>query len=185
LLDRTLSPSECEEDANRVRARLGSTIAQLRTNLAPANLVDELARGSGLRDVSPGSALDFAARRHPIPTALIGLGIGLWAYSLARSKSTHGGEAPARRPLRSTGESLARSATNVFRDRAEAKRQQFVAVASSHVKAGATQLSDVIEKSIDDLIGKIPATPATRPLIESAIQMALLAMFEALLPKLR
>jgi hypothetical protein len=153
LLDTTLSPRECEEDANRIRARLSSTIAQLRINLAPANLVDELVRGSGLPDASPASVLNFAARRHPIPTALIGVGIGLWAYSLARPKSTHGGEAGARGFFGSTGESLARSATNVFRDRAEAKRQEFVAVASSHIKAGATQLSDVIEKSVDDLIG--------------------------------
>ena len=85
--------------------------------------------------------------------------------------------------MRSTAGALARSATDVFRDRAEAKRQALVGAASSQIKVGATQLSNAIENGVDDLIGRIPATPAARPLIESAIQMALLMAFEALLPK--
>lgn len=177
------SVSECEEDANRIMARLRATIAQLRTNLAPSGLVDELAQNSGLRDVSPAMAFDFAARRHPIPTALIGLGIGLWVYSLARSKSSHGGDISTRGSIRSTAGSLARSATNVFRDRAEAKRQAFVSLASSQIKAGATQLSDAIEESVDNVIKELPAARAARPLIASAIQMALFAAVDALLPK--
>ena len=58
-----------------------------------------------------------------------------------------------------------------------------MSAASSHIQAGATQLSEAIENGLDDLVGAIPATPATRPLIESAIQMALLMALESLLPK--
>lgn len=179
MLDQSLSASKYEEDANRIRARLRVTIDQLRTNLAPSSLADELARGCGMRDVSPASAFDFAARRHPIPTALIGIGIGLWAYSLARSRSIDRGS------IRNTAGTLARSATNVVRDRAEAKRLAFVTLAESHIRAGATQLSDAFEKGVDVLIGELPAAPTVRPFIVSAIQMALFTTFDALLSKRR
>jgi hypothetical protein len=41
----------------------------------------------------------------------------------------------------------------------------------------------MIEKGVDDFVGKVAATSAVRPLVESVIQMALLAAVEALLPK--
>jgi hypothetical protein len=183
LQEHSLSPDEYEEDANRTRAELSSTWAQLRTNLVPSNLVDEVAHGSGVRGITPAAAFDFGARRHPVPTALIGLGIGLLAFSFARSRPGDGRGAQG--SLRNTAGALARSATDVFRDRAEAKRRALVSVASANIKVGATQLSNAIEDGVDDLIGKIPATPAARPLIESAIQMVLLVALEALLPKPR
>jgi hypothetical protein len=176
-----LSPDEYEEDANRIRARLGATLAQLRTNLVPSNLIDEVARESGVREMSLAGAFDFSVRRHPLPTALIGLGIGLWAIALSRSSDAHKGKSS----LRETVRSIARSATGVFRERAEAKRLAFASVASSHIQAGATQLSDAVEKSVHDLIGGTPGTPATRPLIESAVQMALFAALEGLLSRSR
>jgi hypothetical protein len=178
-----LSPDEYEEDADRARAELRSTWAQLRTNLVPGNLYDEIAQESGLRGVTPAAVFDFGARRHPVPTALVGLGIGLLAFSFARSRSGDGHDAQG--SLRSAARSLARSAADVFRDRAEAKRQAVMRAASSQIQAGATQLSDVIENGVDDLIGNIPATPAARPLIQSAIQLALLMAVETLLAKRR
>ena len=183
MQEHALSPDEYEEDANRIRARLSSTWGQLRTNVVPSNLVDEIAQASGLREMTPAAAFDFGARRHPVPTALIGFGLGLLAFSFARSRPGNGNEAQG--SLRNTAGALARSATDVFRDRAEAKRQALVSVASSHIKVGATLLSNAIENGVDDFIGKIPATPAARPLIESAIQMALLVALESLLPKPR
>lgn len=183
MQDNTLSPAKYEQDADRVRSDLNSTWAQLRTNLTPSNLMDEISQESGLHDVTPAAVFDFGARRHPVPTALIGLGIGLLAFALARSRSGggHGGEGS----VRHAAGALARSAKDVFRDRAEAKRQALMSAASSHIQSGATQLSDAIEHGVDDLIGAIPATPAARPLIESALQMALLMALESLLPKPR
>jgi len=175
------SPDDYEEDADRVRAQLSSTWAQLRTNLVPSNLVDEIAQQSGLREVTPATLFDYGARRHPVPTMLFGLGIGLLAFSLARSRSRNGHD--AQRSVRDAAGALARSASDVFRDRAEAKRRALVSMASSHIQAGATQLSNAIENGVDDLIGNIPAAPAARPLIESAIQMALFMAVEALLPQ--
>ena len=183
MQDHVLSPDAYEQDADRIRGDLGSTWAQLRANLTPSSLVDEIAQESGLRDVTPAGVFDFGARRHPVPTALIGLGIGLLAFALARSRSGDGLD--ARGSVRNAAGALARSAKDVFRDRAEAKRQALMSAANSHIRAGAAQLSDALENGVDDLIGAIPATPAARPLIESAIQMALLMALESLLPKPR
>ncbi len=183
MQDHALKPVEYEQEADRARADLRSTWAQLRANLTPSNLADEIAEESGLRDITPAAVFDFGARRHPVPTALIGLGIGLLAFALARSRSGDG--LNARGSVRNAAGALARSAKDVFRDRAEAKRQALMSAASSHIRTGAAQLSDALENGVDDLIGAIPATPATRPLIESAIQMALLMALESLLPKPR
>lgn len=176
-----LKAVEYEQEADRTRADIRSTLAQLRANLTPSHLADEIAQESGLRDVTPAAVFDFGARRHPVPTALIGLGVGLLAFALARSRS--GDRFDRRGSVRNAAGALARSAKDVFRDRAEAKRQALMSAASSHIRAGATQLSDVIENGLDDLVGAIPATPAARPLIELAIQMALLMVLESLLPK--
>ena len=181
MQDNAISPAEYEEDADRIRDDLSSTWAQLKANLTPSNLADEIAQESGLRDITPAAVFDFGARRHPVPTALIGLGVGLLAFALARSRSGH--RFDGRGSVRDAAGALARSAKDVFRDRAEAKRQALLSAASSHIRTGATQLSDVIENGLDDLIGAIPAPPAARPLIESAIQMALLMALESLLPK--
>jgi hypothetical protein len=182
LQDHALKPVEYEQEADRTRAELRSTWAQLRENLTPSNLAEEIAQESGLRDITPAAVFDFGARRHPVPTALIGLGIGLFAFALAR-RSRSGDRFDGRGSVRNAAGALARSAKDVFRDRAEAKRQALMSAASTHVRAGATQLSEAIENGLDDLVGAIPATPAARPLIESAIQMALLMALESLLPK--
>ena len=70
MLEHAPSPDDYEEDADRVRAQLSSTWAQLRTNLVPSNLVDEIAQESGLREVTPATLFNYGARRHPVPTAL-------------------------------------------------------------------------------------------------------------------
>ena len=173
-----------EEDADRAGARLGRTIVRLKSNLAPSNLADQIARGSGFRDASAASAVDFATKRYPIPTLLVALGVGVWAYSKARSRSSRWGAGDTS-SVRATVDTLTRSATNVFRQRAGAKREEFVVAASSHIAAGASQLSDTIENRVDDLIHNIPASPAMRRVIESAVQMALLSALEALAPKPR
>ena len=181
---RDKSALEYEEDADRARVRLGGTIVRLKSNLAPSNLADQIARGSGFRDASAASAIDFATKRYPIPTLLIALGVSVWAYSTARSRSSRWGAGNAS-SMRDTVDTLTRSATNVFRQRAGAKREEFVVAESSHIAAGASQLSDTIENGVDDLIHKIPASPAMRRVIESAVQMALLSALEALAPKSR
>jgi hypothetical protein len=84
-------------------------------------------------------------------------------------------------PLRDSSESIVQSATKVFRERAEAKRREFVDVAQAQVATGAAMLSDEIEKKLENVIGRVPGGIKVRPLIESSIQVALAAALEGLL----
>jgi hypothetical protein len=173
---------EREEAANLARQKLTATIDQLGRNLQPRTLLDEMARGVGMRDISPASALEFVGTRYPIPTLLIAMGLGFWAYSVVRSPRI--AKPDLRESVRATVAKLTDSGINVFRERAEARRETLLAKAQSHVAAGTAQLSDVIDKNVDNLVGSIPKDGnAFRPLVESAIHIAMLVVLEVLLPQ--
>jgi len=57
---------------------MGVTIDELRSTLTPSKLASEAASRVGITDLSWSGAFDFASKRHPVPTAIIGLGIALW-----------------------------------------------------------------------------------------------------------
>ncbi|HLX98987.1 MAG TPA: hypothetical protein VKR62_09820 [Roseiarcus sp.] len=160
---------------------MGATIDQLRFNLAPSNLASEAASRVGVADLSWSGALDFAGRRHPIPTAIIGLGIALWTLSAVGGRARRETLASLSSPLTESSSSLVDSATKVLRQRAEAKRQEFVGTAQAQVVAGAEKLSDEIERRIENIIVGVPGGNQARPLIASAIQIALAAVLESLL----
>lgn len=173
-----MSPDECERQADRVRSQIGATLNQLRTKLTPRNIVDEIAEGSGLRDLTPRSFVDFAARRHPVSTVLVGLGLGVLAFSVLRSseKSGAGG-------LRETLGALTQSVRNTFQTHAAAKREDFVRAAEAQLSAGADHVRNAVEKGVGELVSRVPAPPEARPLIESALQVLLIAALETILAK--
>ncbi len=175
------SSSDYEAQANRLRAKMGVTIDELRSNLTPSKLASEAASRAGLADLSWSGAFDFASKRHPIPTAIIGLGIALWTLSAARDRARRNRLASLTSPLRESSSSLVDSATKVFRERAEAKRREFVGVAQAHVVTGAAKLSDEIERRLENVIDRVPGGTEVRPLIESTIQIALASALEGLL----
>ncbi|SEE40795.1 hypothetical protein SAMN05444161_5669 [Rhizobiales bacterium GAS191] len=192
-----LSASQLADDANRVRERLGVTIDELRRNLTASRLLDEWTQSSGLKDMTAEKVLDIAARRHPIPTVLIGAGLGFLAYSAVRRTKAYNrdidltpnpsGEDREPRPpgrIASMVSSLAESATKVFRDRARAKSEEVMNHAKAQVTSGAQQLSGAMERTLDDWLTKIPGPPAARPILVSAAQLLLVAALQALLPKL-
>ena len=165
------SPSELEREANRVRADLATTLEQLRHNLTPANLLNELAESSGLKEVTPERAFDFTVRRHPLPTLMVGMGLAFWAYTSAHRKPDHKHELELERlpvagavPKPAAGitevvGSLAETATKVFRDQADAKSAQFKEFAESHIRSGAEYVSGAIDRTIGDLVAHIPGAP--------------------------
>jgi hypothetical protein len=67
--------SDYEARANEVRREIDETIRKLSPRLTPASLASEAAAGVGLTEASWGDAIEFATKRHPIPTAIAGLGI--------------------------------------------------------------------------------------------------------------
>lgn len=172
--------SEYEAEANRLRGEIGATIGALRTSLTPSNLVSEAAARAGVADVSWAGAFDYASKRHPIPTAVIGLGLALLTISAIRKRSTRGNVAALTTGLRETSDSIFESASQAFRERAEIKRKEFLDVARTQVATGAAMLSDEIEKGLEGVMGRAPGGPKVRSLIESSIQLALAAALEGL-----
>jgi hypothetical protein len=175
--------SEYEAEANRLRAQIGVTVGALRSGLTRSNLASEAASRVGMADLSWGGAFDYASKRHPVPTAIIGLGVALWAMSAIRNRGERDQLAVVTAPLRDSSDSIVQSATKVFRERAEAKRREFVDVAQSQVATGATILSDEIGKKLENVIDRLPGGINVRPLIESSVQVALAAALEGLLRK--
>ena len=80
--------SEYEAEANRLRAQIRGTVGALRSGLTPSNLASEAASRVGIADLSWGGAFDYASKRHPVPTAIIGLGVALWTMSAIRTAQT-------------------------------------------------------------------------------------------------
>jgi Protein of unknown function (DUF3618) len=179
------SSSDYEARARVLRAEMGATIDQLRVNLTPSNLASEAASGAasrvGLADLSWSGALEFAGKRHPVPTAVIGLGIALWTLAALRGQRRKDAIASLSSPLAESSSSIVGSATKVLRERAEAKRQEFVGAAQAQVVSGAEKLSDEIERRVEDIIVGVPGGNRAQPLITSAIQIGLAALLEGLL----
>ncbi|WP_296708913.1 hypothetical protein [Rhodoblastus sp.] len=172
--------SEYEAEANRLRSEIGATIGALRTSLTPSNLMSEAAARAGVADMSWAGAFDYASKRHPIPTAVIGLGLALLTMSAIRKRATRGNVAALTTSLRESSDSLFETASQAFRERAELKRKEFLDVARTQVATGAAMLSDEIEKGLEGVMGHAPGGPKVRSLIESSIQLALAAALEGL-----
>jgi len=174
------SPAELEAQANRVRGQVGDTLDALRSRLTPRNLIDEMADRSGVREITPSSMFDFAVGRHPMITAAAGVGVGLCAFLAFRSSSASGPGI-----IRQTIGDLSQSTKKSLKSRVEAKRGEFMRAAETHLSAGVEQLSDAVEKGVGELVSRSPAPNEAKPLIESAIQIILIAAFESLLNRRR
>jgi hypothetical protein len=61
------------------------------------------------------------------------------------------------------------------------KRPEFVGTAQAQIASGAAGLSDEIERRLENVIDRVPGGIQIRPLIESAIQIALASALEGLL----
>jgi Protein of unknown function (DUF3618) len=107
--------SETSADVQRAveseRAELVSTLDQLRENLKPQNVVDEVMASAKLTTAEIGDRVWAVARSNPIPAALIGigaamlLGVGqtLRSRSVARVEDWDGGDSPSGRGQALTG----------------------------------------------------------------------------------
>jgi hypothetical protein len=192
-------PSTCEleADANRLRAQLAVTVDQLRHQLTPAHLLDEWAESSGLKGTTPNEIFDFAARRHPVPTVLVGAGLGILAYAIARRRNIQNRQLDLtpnrprddREPRRrdSTTDivgSLTETAAKAFRERAEAQQEAVIDAAKTRVASAAGQLSGTMERKLDDIFAHTSVPADARPILVTAVQLLLVAALEAVLPKL-
>jgi hypothetical protein len=190
------SPSELEADANRLSAGLGVTVDRLRHQLTPAHLLGEWAESSGLKAITPDKVFDLTARRHPVPTALVGAGLGILAYAIARrwnirnrqldltpNRLGNDREPGPRDTATDIVGSLTETATKAFREHAETQRKAVIDAARSHVGSAAKQLSGLMETTLDDILAHIPVSADVRPALVTTVQLLLVAALEAVLPK--
>jgi hypothetical protein len=169
-------------EADRLRARLNATTDQLRDNLRPTRVKEEVIRAAGLDGLSATSVLHDAASRYPVPSALVGiavaaLAVGAVRRGLRKRDSGVGGS------VRDAISSISNSATEAFRERAEKKRQEFVGMARSQIQAGVSGLADMIETKVEGVIDVVPEASGARPLLASALKVLLLAAVEGVLAK--
>lgn len=82
----TESPAEIEQEIARTRARLGSTLDAIEDRLSPEHLMEQ--GMAYLREEAGewGAEIGDFMRRNPIPVAVLGVGIGLVAYSAMRPR---------------------------------------------------------------------------------------------------
>lgn len=71
------SSSEVAHEAEDTRASLASTLEQLRTNLRPENVMDEVVANARVGAASIADNLAGVARQHPIPAVLLAAGSAL------------------------------------------------------------------------------------------------------------
>jgi hypothetical protein len=186
---RDATPYELEADAEKVRLRLGETMAQLRRQLTPSNLVDEWAENNGLKDITPDKILDLTARRHPVRTALAGVGIGFLIYAATRRRKASEIEGVADRSgsnfsVKTMLADLTATAATAFRERAEVKRYEIMEAAKTHVASAAEEFGDTVEKGLDDALARGAVPEQARPILVTTLQLLLAAAMESVLPRL-
>ena len=71
------SSAEVQREAETERAELVSTLDQLRENLKPSNVVDEVMASAKITTAEIGDRVWEIARNNPIPAALIGIGAAM------------------------------------------------------------------------------------------------------------
>jgi len=71
------SSADIERDAEQERAELVSTLGQLRENLKPENVVDEVMANAKVSVTELTDRMWLTARQHPLPATMIGLGVAM------------------------------------------------------------------------------------------------------------
>lgn len=85
------TPAEAEADAEKARAGLVNTLNQLRENLKPANVVDEVMSSAKAGASAVTDQFWASARQNPVPALLIGAGIAMMLGLGARARSGSSG----------------------------------------------------------------------------------------------
>jgi hypothetical protein len=182
------TPREIEVDAERARVQIGETLTQLKQQLKPAHLVDEWSESNGFKDITAEKILDYTTRRHPVQTAVAGIGFGLLVYAAARRRGgkdvdgeqAHRGNFSVRTMLAD----LTATAATTFRERAESKRREVMDAAKVHVASAAQDIGDTVEKSIDEALTNSAVPEEARPVLVTTLQLLLAAAVESVLPRL-
>lgn len=183
-----LSSAELEREATAARERLATTLDQLRENLAPGRLVDEVLEHVG---ATGGTSLfrrvESGIRSYPLPSMLVGIGSALFmgsnwtkkppraASSSADQASLHLGDFDSksmRDNVASVGHSITDTAYHTLKLRAAEKLEKVTRAATAGMGAASDHVIGVAEQAIDRVVGKVSAKVEERPLAFSVIAIA-------------
>jgi hypothetical protein len=188
--DAALSPSELEAEADRLRDEIGSDVERLKGRLTPSWLLGEWVEESGAGALD---LLEIAMRRHPLPTVLIGFGLGmllrkaasrdgrsrveldLSAVDLARASQA------AREETRALLSDLSATATASLSAQVEQRREEVVDAMKDHATALTTKLGSAIEKQVGKAVSGSGIPVEARSLLTRALQLFVLAGAEGAL----
>jgi hypothetical protein len=182
------SPEEIAADIEATRTELGAIFAALERQLAPQQLLE---RGLDmLKDTIEGSggSLGETLRRHPLPLALIGMGVGWIAIAAGtRGRPEAAAHEVARRyPTDLAGYAHAREKAGEAMDRA----QHAVSEAADHARHGAEaawhQARDFAEEAAERLTRprrRVGELMAEHPLALGALGLLAGAAVALLLPR--
>lgn len=87
------SSSEVEHEAEDVRAGLANTLDQLRDNLKPEHVIEEVVGNARIGASTLADSIYAVAKEHPVPAVLIGAGIAMILGFGARSATRGQGSA--------------------------------------------------------------------------------------------
>ncbi len=176
---REASPRELEAEAERLRAEIGLSADRLRDRLKPSHLIDEWSENNGLKGINAANIFDFAARRHPIPTTILGIGLGFLLFG-RRNGHNDGTQGAGKNVAGLLGE-LSETATWSLRQRAQQRRDQAVEAAKSHIISATNDLSSSMEKGLEEALASTPVPSEARPLVATSAQLLIVAALEALM----
>ena len=190
--------AEIEQEADAARARLEGTLNQLRDNLVPQNLMEEvLSRFRTPSDSSVVQRAESVIRDHPLPAMLVGIGSALWlatgvqkrlgsyasdairpllAGASGEPKVGPSGHLPdpgtIRDSLADVGKSIADSAYQALRARATAKIEEYTKSATAGINTASEHLLDAVEGGLDKTVHSVSATMHRSPVALSLIALA-------------
>jgi hypothetical protein len=188
------SPRELKDEADRLREEIGATADRLRRRLTPSRLLDEWIETSGVRETRAGRILEFTTRRHPLPTVLLGAGLGFLIHRVLRGKDRRRrtlelDARPARDgrdhwPPRTSDDlagSLTSTAADELRERARARQQELTAKARAHAAFAADELSATLERTLEETLARTSLPPQLRPYAAILLELLVIAALESVL----
>lgn len=194
------SSAEVQRDAEAERAELVSTLDQLRENLRPENVVDEVMASAKITTSDISDRVWQTARAHPIPAVLIAvgvamiLGVGQKVRSSAAAKE-HDWTDDGRFPRQGASISArdfggTRRPTSRITDGTKALRPQVVRAASETTSFAREGFSSFPENSAmskhnrsrDNLSGSLSRLLEDQPLVLAALGVAVGAAVGAAIP---
>lgn len=162
------SSAEVQREVETERAELVSTLDQLRENLKPANVVDEVMASAKVTTTEVTDRIWSVARNNPIPAVLIGIGalmlVGVGGKMRSRAAAKeHDWEDDSRFPrtrTRATGGTMDRPGSSYRRAASKLPEGDISArlqAAGSRAAAAAAQIADSAHSLRDQAAGRATA----------------------------